>query len=58
MLGFLIPNTDFIQTEETQHKRYLGVIFDNKSILIKTFMKCPKSYKCVKVISLQLPCVF
>ena len=29
-LGFAVPTTDFIHIEETQHKRYLGVILDNK----------------------------
>ena len=29
-IGFSVPTTDFIQTEETQNESYLDVIFDNK----------------------------
>ena len=29
-LGITVPTTDYIHTQETQHKCYLGVIMDNK----------------------------
>ena len=29
-LGFIVPTTDFIHIQETQHESYLGVIIDNK----------------------------
>ena len=44
-LGFSLPTTNFIQIQETQNKRYLCVISDNKLSFNQYIGEVSKSYQ-------------